>query len=475
MIDQVEMSDGSRVPLANLQHQVPHTCFMSDTHLDVCERLSALISFDDSLKPVHMNYLVTKSNRTKQLTALITLIGAGKMSVRAIETDFIGTECADLLGDNVRIALYQPRRSNLINARQYGLFFAKVISHRLFRILRKPISRTKTVIRGWVDTTDSHFHDKLQEATLLVYPFKNGLQRQVNFLRRCRREGRTYSMMGVPFRLGVIPKIIFRWRNRERLMVDCEAQGFLDHATEILSWGTKTVYATDDFEMASWVMHNRLIANHVRCVNHSHGVGVYGPYVKYSHFTFYNDQQKRFYQRRGTFDSHDFLPVIPDDTVPRSDPGDRYDPVIIFVQGNWRQVGKHYEAELEDRAIFQLKRACQKLELPMVIKVHPNIRIRNFVRIRARLGLPATRELEGLAQRHPVFIVLLSTAYYGFLRHGPSLFLEDDLVRPYEVFGEGIPSIHLDSTDETLASFRSSAYWSSCHQQQISREQVRLQ
>ncbi|MCZ6765329.1 MAG: hypothetical protein O7D32_00210 [bacterium] len=470
----VELHDGGRIPLEELRPRVPHISFMGPTHLDVCERWVGPADLPPDLRPVYLNCIYTKSERTKQVTALLELIGAGKLRVCAVESSFVGPEFADLLGKDVRIRLREPRDHNAIDRAQFFRFAMKVCAHRLFRVFRRRRLAAKRVIRAWVDTTDSLYPTEIRSALLLIYPFQGNLKRQLRYLRLCRRENRNYSMAGIPYRFTDVARIFLRPADREVALIRGEAHAYRKCAREYLSMGVERVFTTDEFEMAGIELYRALMVNSVHCMNSSHGVGVYGPHVKYSHFRFYCEQQREFYLRRSEVDSHDFRRVLPPDAEAPPDPGSRYAPLIVYIQGNWRQTGKVYEDRLEGEAIARAKQVCASLDMPLAIKVHPQVSAAGCARLQRQFGLQVVRELDELSGHHLTFVNLMSTAYYAFLLNGPTVFVKDELLRPNYLFGEGIPCAKLEDLESELARFRDGGHWIRRLRSQIDREERRV-
>lgn len=469
----VELDSGERLSLAELRQAVPYSCFWSDIHLEVCHRLASHRDLASHLRAVYINLLFTKSDRAKQLTAMIELVRLRKLRVRAVVSDFIEPDFADLLGNEVEIQLRTPTAPNLVDFRWCRRYCLKTLVHRLFRLFRRRNIRAKNVVRAWVDTTDSAYPIKAKTATLLIHPFSASLARQRRYVRRCRREGRDFSLMGLPYRISDIFRIAIKPSKRDMVLVEGEMHAFREGARELLAMGVEHVDTTDDFLVAACEMYRELMEHGVTCVNTSHGIGVYCPYVCYSHFSFYNDQQKLFYQRKGRFETHGFREIIPPEAVIRAEPGSDYEPVIVYLDGPWRQVGKLYEARLGDQAIERIKTACGALGLPFAIKVHPNVSDGEVARVRTDHGVTVAREMSELPGRHPVFMILLSTAYYAFLLDGPIVFIEDDLLRPKEVFGDGAYCVRLEDLEKRLAPFREGSHWASRYRAQIEYERNR--
>ena len=473
MRSRVILEDGSRIALSRLRRLVPHHTFMTPTHLEVCERLAARRDVDADLRPVYVNLLFKKSDRAKNLTALISLIEAGRLRVQAVRADFFAAEFADLLGEKVRIEGSPRQRRSVINARQVARFAVKTLAHLVYRRLRTRRLPRPHVLRAWVDTTDSVYPREVEEATLLIYPFTGNALRQVRYVRHCARSGRHFSLMGLPYRWSDPLGVLLGSGQRDRRLVGAEAGAARRHARELRALGVERVSTTDEFEAGSYELHRLLMQDGATCRNTSHGVSVYGPYVHYDHFRFYNEQQLAFYRRRGHFESYDYrsLPGPIGEAAGAVDAP--FEPMAVYVQGNWQQSGRFYERRFEEDAIARIRDACRAIGMDFAVKLHPNLRTVNAMWLRARFGVALLRRLEEIGGRKPVFLNMLSTTYYSSLRDGPTVFVADDLLEPWRIFGEGIPCVRLDELEAELARFEEPAYYAERLGAQIAREKGR--
>ena len=144
-----------------------------------------------------------------------------------------------------------------------------------------------------------------------------------------------------------------------------------------------------------------------------------------------------------------------------------YRPCIVYVQGNWRRVGKKYEAKFEQRALEAAQSASRALNIPLYVKAHPNFR--GVLRAGGRnQNIRVIDELDQLSLHHLIFLNTISTAYFSFSSYGPTIFLGDDLLDPRRVFGHDISYVTLDKLAEELAKFQAVADWAAIHQAQLS-------
>ncbi len=466
----LETVTGKHIKLADLPRRVPSTTFMGDTHVEVCERLAQGIELPPRYHGTYVNLLVRKSTTTRQITSLIELQRAGRLEIRAIHAGASLERCSDLFDGDISIQLYPEPQGQLIDYKEACAFVKKFAIHHLFRLLRRRRLKTSTAIRGWVDTADQIYPDLVKATPLLVYPFKARPWRQIQYVRQCLRERRNFSLMGVPYRFHNLVRMLISSRNRDRVMVFTEASSAEKHADELLALGVKFLYEMCEYELAGYLMHEKLIDQGVRTQNTAHGVAVYGPYVRYNLFACYNQLQKRFYQAKGKVDQFQYIPNIPADAVAIPTSEQTFQPVVVYLQGNWRQAGKVYEAELETNVLKNLRTVCEKIGLSLLVKVHPNLTPENENQLRTELKVTTTRTLECEKTTHPIFLTLLSTSYYSYMAQGPIAIVTDDILRPESLFGDGVPSSHVDHLEEYLQPFRQSSHWAACHSQQIEEE-----
>ena len=470
MSNYIELTDGRRLRLKDLQRMVPSCTFMSETHVEVCERLASRANLSAEVHQVYVNMLVKKSNRARQITALIELNRARQSAIRAVYSDFIGEDLSDLLGPDLILNCGPHRCSDFLELRQIFLFVVKVSAHRLFRLFRNRSLEAEDVVRAWVDTTDQLYPQLVKTATLLIYPFNASPPRQLRYLRRCWLERRNCSMMGIPYRLRDLLRLMTNWRRREAIIATAEARAFQKHACELLNVGMTRIHTTDEFETAGFLLHGKLMDAGVECINTAHGIGLYGPYVAYSRFVCFNQRQRDYYQCRGRMGRFQVNSIVEHDDKKLTDPGDAYRPTVVYLQGNWKQAGKEYEADFELRAINKLKHAAAAIGLPFVVKVHPNVTRRNMRRLEKHTDVTAVRRLEEFDVGHPIFFSLMSTAYYTYLSLGPTCIVHDDLMWPGSLCGSGVCVTHIDELEEYLRSYRHSYYWVSQQQQQLAAE-----
>ncbi|MEM9056555.1 MAG: hypothetical protein AAGD86_03710, partial [Pseudomonadota bacterium] len=344
--DYIILEDSRRLALRDLPDSVPSSSFMSDRHVAVCRRLASDQELSEALRPVYLNLLVTQSRRARELTALATLIDRGELAVRTLVSSVVSDDFVELLGGAVAIERRRrSRRPALIDRSRALRFVAKGLVHRLYRLVRRrPLTGT-AFVRAWVDTTELAFGDEVRSATRLLYPFGGSPGRQLRYALACKRAGRAFSAMGIPYRLSDLAGIALRLSERDRRIAGAEHAAFAAHAEELQRAGVGTLFATDEFDAAAHVLHGALRASGVACINRAHGIAVYGPHVSYTRFHVLSQRQRAYYARYGDVETFAVGSLAADGPTAGATPSGA--PVAVFVLGNWRRTGKRYEAHFE--------------------------------------------------------------------------------------------------------------------------------
>lgn len=476
MTNAVILEDGRSIALSKLPTQVPSLCFQGDLHLSVCYRMAMMRGSGTEPNPIFLNYLFVKSDRARQLTAMIALIKAGRIAVREVRSSWIDRDWSDLLGETATI-LCKGRSAERVSCRQLLRFAIKCFCSRIFRIIGGKKS-ADDVVRAWVDTTDAVLADAVARSHLLIYPFAGNVMRQVRYIRRCRRLNRSFSLCGVAYGwFDVVRVILAKRESQVDRYCSLEARAYAAHARELINSGVRHVYATDEYEIGAPALHGALMERNVTSYNATHGIAVYGPCVRYSHCRFHSDHQLQHYRKHGqfcTYDFHDIHDLLHDSKEnPRIDAGAKT-PIAVYVLGNWRASRKVYESKLEQRAIDALRRACGSLSIELMLKAHPNLRRSQRFLISKRYGAKVLTKWNQLSGTRPVFVNLLSTAYYDLVKTGPCLFVADELIDPSIIFGDHVDCINVDRMKSEIEPFVTSDYWRQRLRRQIQDESARF-
>lgn len=450
----VYLSNGETMTLASIRSLVPSTVRCLQEHVLLCERVAKLAATDPVEFPVYVNHLVIHSNVLLQFSSLLFLIRTGEIDANKVVIDFELPANIDDLGGGDLVVEYsrkQPRRNYLRNG-LFVSFFFKFCAHRLYRLLRRRLSPSDKLIRAYVDTTIRSYEGVVSESNVFVYPFKTNFFRQVEFLRHCRRRQLPATRMGLPYRIMAMFGLLWKFNRRDMQLVRIEIAVHRAHAIEIEKLGFKEVLSDSESETVGCVLNQELRNRDIVTVNTCHGVGVYGPYIDFEHCVFFNPIQKEFYDNRAHIRHFYYRRSAKLDEITQGPTKDLGPVQIVLLQGNWENAGKLYEMEFEARVSHELKRIAVELDIPFVIKVHPNTNAAQIQGIEQEFGVPAKKQLDRLGKRRFIFVNTLSTAYYSFLNCGPILFARDQLLDPTLVFGDSICTVYVDDLASKIGS-----------------------
>ena len=470
MLGMVEFSSGKSLPLQDLVDHVPSTALMGETNVVVSELLAKDTFVDDlDARRVFINAVSRKSPRSRAVSALITLCHYGDDPVTRVESDFIDDRFAELLGPEVQLACHPAGRLNLLPRQEVFRFLCKSVCHRIVNFLGSLFASPKgdSIVRAWVDTTDATFPEEVQEYPLLIFPFTRRISRQIQYLRQCRELKREVVLTGIPYRLRDMIRVALDWKNRDRHITLAEKNGFERMADRWIRAGVKNVFTTDEFEVASCILHDRLRQSGVRTVNRSHGVSTYGPYVSYSVFRCHTIQQIEFYGSRGDVGQFELVSRRLPKRLRIASADTAYDPVFIYLFGSWQRAGKLYEAKLELESALTLARVSRSCGIPMIGKAHPNTTDAEIEARSQALSIDMAHDLPELENRHPIFLTLLSSAYFNYLDRGPVLIFTDNLIRPQVVFGDQIETVPISNAGDSLCPYLAADHWIQTFERQI--------
>ena len=469
MRDYIELEDGSKVELRDLVSRVPYTCFLTPAHIEICTRLARLCLLPPTEHIVYVNLLFVHGWHAKELSALLLLTARRELKVRRVVMRTPIETLRDLLDPTVQVTQAHPVRKSFLRYRRYAWQFVKIASHRLFRLFRKRNVQANTVIRAYVDSVDGAYPELIQQTLLLIYPFKISLRRQRKYLRLCWSQNRNVSLVGFPYRFFDYWRLILGCFRRDLTLVKMETIVHCRHAQDFLAMKAERIYCDSESETAGTALHGELRAAGIRSINSSHGIGVYGPHVDFNEFVCFNRQQQRYYARFGRVDQFKSkqLDNLPAAIPPRQSP---FQPVVVFLHGNWKRVGKLYESDFQDRALAVVSRALQELKIPFAFKPHPNSGSSWKQTIPPDQSIQIIKNLAELGDRPLIFLNLMSTSFYGNLAIGPTIFLGDDLIDPTQLFGPQIEASNLAQLPNQLSALLDQTNWRSYWSNQITRE-----
>ena len=456
----VELACGQRRKITSLIADVPSTVFLTNAHVQVCQKLAGDLR-DGNAHSVLVNLLVKRSVKAKAISALSFLYENGLLDIKRIESSIMGDQFREMFSQTIEWEYQPPAKATpALDFVEVRIFLGKVVANYLFRILGWFGDRQKcdTIVRAWVDTTDSTFSDLSGQEKYLVFPFFGGVKRQWKYIRRCRKEKRWFRFCGVPFGAVDALKIMLFPGKRDQLVPDAHVRAYSKLAKELISTGVNQIYTTDEFEAASHVLYRKLSEAGVRSENRSHGAATYGPYVWYDEFRCHTEGQVDFYSICGRVNQFKLRKRHCPELSRLDGLPETYRPVLIYLLGNWKNAGKAYEANVERNAVSKLVQCAQDLKLPIVLKSHPNLRTAERRKWNREFEVPVVEDCE-LEDRHPVFLTLLSSSYFEYRKYGPTFAFSSETLRPDLLLGPGVQTVDLESDYSELEKFRFADHW----------------
>lgn len=445
-------SENELIRFSELKNKVPSVICDSALHDSICFNIARrkISDIESDRFKLYVNLLILKSSKAKELTALIFIITNSLFDVKEINCNYIERSFFDdFIDTKYNIKYITSRREyNFIDAKyKYIIFPAKMLIHRLYRLLRSGGSCKNVIIKTYVEDTLNFYKEEMNNSTIFLYPFNLNFNRQKRFIKYCKEQHNgSYSLMGNPYNLfyyifGLVTK------NSDINVVNIERKAYYEHSIELLNWGVKQLFTLDEFEAASFIMNGNLIKNNVSVLNKTHGVGLYCLYLNYSTIEVYTSRQ---YMRYRQWNPHINISFQKLNILYKYDNTCRNEKIkLVFMHGNYKDHGILYDEELQKKIVVKLQEVSSKLDLEYYIKFHPNSTSQTKEDY-ANLNI---KELDSVLQiKNPLFITIISTSFYDFLKFGPFVFLSDDLLNPILAFGDDILSWHNYNNAESAIS-----------------------
>lgn len=464
----VILSDNKKVLFRELVIKTPSLIHGSDLFDEICYYIvEKYIQTQSNIEfQLYVNLLLLKSVKTRQLVSLIFLINNRMISVKEIQCDFVGKDLFEyFLRHEHTIKFNQiSKKFNYIEFRyKYFVFPVKILLHKLYRFLKKNICYKDAIIKTYVEDTLGFYPNEMKRSTIFIYPFNLNINRQKKFIEYCKKEHKNdYSLMGVPYSLTGYFFNLLKSKNTDNAIIRSEYNAFLKHSQELQCRGVKEVFALDEFEVASLVMHSNLVENGVYVKNKTHGVGGYCLFLGYKDLEVYTSRQYERYRKWNPAINITYQKVV-DGINTVFDENESIK--VVFMTGNMEACGLFYEEELETQIIKKLSEVCEKLNLDFYIKFHPN------TKDEAKLKYNHLNELEKVDNGfiNPLFVTIFSTSFYDFLKFGPFIFLSDEFLDPTIVFASDIEYDHYKNTHEVIKRHTLYSNYVELHQQQVSK------
>lgn len=455
----LELVDGTKIDINQYFQQIPQNIMTSILHAEVCNVLSFLKSqylSNEEERKVYTNLLHLKSHDTKQISAILYSIHHGVIQVKTIVSNIIPKEVLDLIVCPNKIEVHGVLDINhsYINSSVSKTLLLKAIINNIYRLLGFFYTSKKTkAIRTWVELSTALFPNEFTQSSILVYPFTLNIKRHIHFIRGLISDGRDWSFAGLPYSIWLALHIlVLKPKDRDICIARFEYKANRQHGKEILTKykKLKCLYTSDEFEVASIAIHSAITHKSVEVHDTTHGLGFYGPYVQYTSMKVMNIAQHNFYIKYNPHISFSGGARISCKDIPHTPQYEQPStPVIVFIHSRCKHVSLQYEGTVEDRAVLKIKSISLALNIPFVIKKHPNSTEKVQTELLA-YDIPLITNLDSIKKQSPIFVTLLSTSFYDFCHLGPFLFIKDGLFDPYPYFGHAINISSLDMLENAI-------------------------
>lgn len=414
--------DGTERSLEQMSGDVSASLFQTDLHYGLCARVAREQAPDEGVFRVLHNLLSLKSRVLMGATALLEAAGRDPGAIRAA---VLGPVLERAIGAQLRdrgIEVRPAAADDVLVPRGVAIAFAmKVLLHRCYRLIRRPLQLGMPLVRAWVDVTDVMYGELYPRAQVRVYPFSFGIGRQLAYVRSLRERGVRWSFDGVPYRWSDALAALWPRGPRHLRLARAEWRAYDRFGRELLEAGVREVHSSDEYEVGAVAAGERLLAGGGQYVNTAHGSGLYCPQVRYSRFEYLNDYQALFYRRmanpmelRKRAKPNSRLPFA------REDLEGRQDLAVVYVHQNFEDYNLPSENAAQAEVVRRLGEVASDLGIAALVKLHPNMPPERF-----KADLPPNLRVVGrwdeLQQWRPVFLTIYSTAYFELAQVAPVL------------------------------------------------------
>ncbi|KPF48699.1 hypothetical protein IP87_12410 [beta proteobacterium AAP121] len=439
--------------LDDIVRETSFDLYQTELHYEICRAVAHRRSDDPVARKVLENLYALKSNAARKATALVAYVQRSAVPVQGM---CVNASVREMLppgwGQGVRIEPFTGTAEPFIGWNHVGLLLAKALLHRLFRLLAGRAAAGDTLVRAWVEVSAAMYPAEVRQGQVLVYPFALNVMRQVRFLRWCRREGIQVSLAGMPYSLPAILAGLLRRQPNDLLLAQAEMRANARHAQELLAQRPRQLMTSDEFETASLVLYQPLLAACVKVVNTAHGVGNYCPHIAYSEFRVLAPAQSDFYVKRNPD-----IRYIPLATEKRQITGlSHYSTAagkpaaLVLIHQPFDLSPLKAEEAVQAQLDAELARLAQVLCLQYRVKMHPNSRqARKGATHRSFQGEPVY-DWAALDAFRPIFVTINSTVFFDARGVAPVLVYAGATFEPALYFTPPIMTITLQDAEQVL-------------------------
>ncbi|MBC3242138.1 hypothetical protein HU723_23440 [Pseudomonas lurida] len=451
--------DGTVVRIDEIRGGFALSIFQTDLFYDVCDFLARVHDLDRLEHKVLVNLYALKSSRVKDIAALAYYVREhvdNVVEVCAFDDSLAVLQNLVSTDSLVFRSLGGAPHAYIEKATRISIAM-KVILNRLFRLIPSRVQISPSVVRGWVDVTEAMYSKEVFSSSLLLYPFPFGMSRQFRFFRSIKKRGGKVRFSGLPYSFSGLWKLLVAKDKGDLTVVRIETSAFQCYAQELISKGVRTIYTSDEFEVASIAMYECLIKAGVTVINTAHGVGLYSPHVAYSEFKGVNATQSAFYHQRCSGlkpslrkSKNTKLPLA------SADQSRFLPPAVVLLDQNFLAFNCVAESNALIRTQQILENFCSSAEVPFFIKVHPNSSPTGLSHGSVRI-----KDWAAISAFRPIFVTVNSTAFYDVQGYGPILVCDEPSFLPEIYFGEDLLVYRYETLAEKLKNLiKEDAWWS---------------
>ena len=455
-------TDGRKVLLSDIVRETSFDLYQTQVHYEICRTLSERAGTDPTTRKVLENIYVLKSSQTRAASALVAYMSSTATPIACIG---VNSSVRSLLPASVltgvSLADWRGPASQYVAFGHVALLIAKSILHRVFRCFERKRQPGGTVVRGWVEVTAQMYPAEIQQGRLLIYPFALNVARQLRFILRCRRTGIDFSLAGQPYPLVRAFRMLFARVPHDMILAELEVIANQRHAEELLRERPQCLFTSDEFEAASFVLHDRLIAGGIRVVNTAHGVGNYCPHISYSEFRVLSDSQHAFYVKRNPSVQYTLLGSMPSRTMPLEPyrASLQKPAMLVLIHQPFEDSRLPAEAQAQRRLDVVLSEVARRLSIEYAIKMHPNHRSKQIGRAKAAFNGKPIYDWATLGAWRPIFVTINSTAFFDARGIAPVLVYAAPTFEPSLYFPQPFLTITVDAAEQTLRRLLSPLGW----------------
>lgn len=444
--------DSQKYILEELIEKVPELVYLGPLHVAVCQKISEKKNFSEEYHKVYTNLLVSHSKKAKIITALITLVQKGKISLAQVECDYIDNVILQdhINVENVSFSVNESQSQSYFGKGLIKRLFIKWAAHRVYRFFFNVRCTPSVMIRSWVEITRKMYGDHFPRSLILIYPFSLNFHRHKDYIKSCFKEFKHVSLCGVPYRFVDWFKILLNPQDTDRGYVQFEYNGYLKHGQELVKKGLKQMYTSDEFEAGAFVMAEYIREHGGHVTNTAHGLSFGAPYTSYDFFSVYNEAQRKYYgalSQKTQFEVSPRINAGAADLV-KFDGSKGY--VLIYIEANFERLGMVFETDLETRVVASLREVGKSLSIKVVVKAHPNRKSSEYENYTAATGVEIVRHLSEIQNYSPIFITIVSAAYYDFRQFGPFVFVDDGYSNIENFYGEQVKVHSVESLEQAI-------------------------